>query len=263
MHLLVNTEEMLNSSVDFTLNAGFFDSSFNIFGNLLNVGFTLFLFLRYLFLKILIDIRFEVLKRQIVKLYLDLTDTKTPCYRRIDVQRLLSYPVLLLRRHMSKCSHIVESVGKLYKDDTDILGHSQKHLPEVLRLHFKLLCSLVFIVGRKLQTLQLGNTIYKKCYIRSKLLIYLVFGENSVFYDIMQKPCCNSLLIQLQICKDNGHTQRVNNIRLSGFAKLIFVSFARYIISLLDHGDIIRWMILLYPGDQTFIKPFRWLKLFN
>ena len=78
---------------------------------------------------------------------------------------------------MLKRAHIVKSVGKLDKDDSDIFRHSKEHLTQVLSLHINLLLSLVahITVGMKLQSSQFCNTVNQKRNIGAKTLFYLLF----------------------------------------------------------------------------------------
>ena len=55
----------------------------------------------------------------------------------------------------------------------------------------------------------------------------------------MEKARCNGLLIHFQICQNNGHTKRMDNIGLSGFAHLVFMGLCCHMVCLLNQGNII------------------------
>ena len=101
----------------------------------------------------------------------------------------------------------MKTVRQLDQNDPDILGHGQKHLPEVLRLHLQL-------ISRVGQLPQLCDAIDQKCDLLSKLFAKLVECHDRVFHNVMQKSGCDRLLIQFQIGKDDRHTERMNDIRL-------------------------------------------------
>ena len=61
----------------------------------------------------------------------------------------------------------MQSVGKFYDNDANILCHGDKHFSEILRLHLHL-------VGIQIQFCQLGHAVYKSSYIRIKFLLYLL-----------------------------------------------------------------------------------------
>ena len=102
----------------------------------------------------------------------------------------------------------MQTVCQLDDDDTDVLRHGDKHLPQVLRLH-------LYLVGIEIQLGELGDPIYKGSHIRIEFLLHLLQGHPRIFYDIMKKPCCNRFLIHLQIGKDDGNAKRMNNIGFS------------------------------------------------
>ena len=162
---------------------------------------------------------------------------------------------------MLKSTHIMESVCKLNKDDSDILGHCKKHLTKVLSLHIKLFRSLTCIVRCKLQSSELGNSVNKKGYISSKTALYLFFCTYSIFNDIMKKPCCDGLFIHLKVSKDYGYAKRMNDIWFTRLAQLSLMGFSSMIVCLLNKGYIIRRVVFFYSGDKVMIKAFRALKL--
>ena len=55
----------------------------------------------------------------------------------------------------------------------------------------------------------------------------------------MKKPCCNGLLIHLQVGQYDSHAERMDDIGLPGFALLLLMGLICNPVSLFDHGDII------------------------
>ena len=110
----------------------------------------------------------------------------------------------------------MQAVCKFYHDHTYILGHRKEHLAEILGLQIKLL-------GRILYTRELRDTVYKKCNFRAKLFLQLVIRHHRIFDNIMQDAGRDRLLIHFHVCKYDRNTQRMDNIRLSGFAFLTFM----------------------------------------
>ena len=51
----------------------------------------------------------------------------------IDLKGLLGDPSALVVTHVMQGPHVVEPVRQLHKNDPDVLGHGEQHLPEVLR----------------------------------------------------------------------------------------------------------------------------------
>ena len=126
-HFLINTEEVLNSSVDLCLNVGIFHMVRHFVHNLLNKFFSFRLSCIDLLYKIKENLRLRILKRQVVKLCLNLGNTKPLGNRSVDVHGLLCLFLLLGRRHKLQCPHIMQTVGKLNDNNPDILRHCKKH----------------------------------------------------------------------------------------------------------------------------------------
>ena len=56
----------------------------------------------------------------------------------------------------------MQTVCEFYNDDTDIFRHRKEHLSQVLCLGLQLVLGIV-------QLSQLGNAVYKKCHLFTKL----------------------------------------------------------------------------------------------
>ena len=70
----------------------------------------------------------------------------------------------------------------------------------------------------------------------------------------MEQSGHDGLLVKLQLRKNNGHTERMNNISLAGFAHLSLVGIVRDPEGFLDHGYIIRRVIFAHTTDQLLVK---------
>ena len=180
-HLLVNGKQMLRASVDLGVNPRLADMHFHIAHDLIDKGLPFSLFQGDLLHEIIIDLGLEIFQGQIIKLNLDLADSETLGDRCIDLPCLPRLLLLLLRAHILERPHIVQPVGKLDEDDTDILRHRQEHLPEVLRLRVQL-------VGRIIQPSKLRHAIHQKRDLRPELFADLLLCHDRVFHNIVQKP---------------------------------------------------------------------------
>ena len=63
----------------------------------------------------------------------------------------------------------------------------------------------------------------------------------------MKDGSLDGLLIHLQIRQYDGHAQRMDNVRLPGFALLLLMGLGRHLVCLLNHADIIGRVIPAYP----------------
>ena len=137
-HLLVNTEEMLYASDNRRLDRGFLHVVLNLIYNLLNKGFSRILAEINLLDEIKIHIRFQKTEGEIIELNLDLGNTETICNRSVDLKCLTRLFLLFFRLPVLSGSHIVQTVGKFYDDNTDVFRHCEEHLSQVLCLNLHL-----------------------------------------------------------------------------------------------------------------------------
>ena len=154
----------------------------------------------------------------------------------------------------------MQAVRQLDHDHTDILCHGEEHLPQVLRLHLLLIRRSAFpvlLIAAEIDVLQFGHTVHQKRHIRSEFLRDFLHRHDGVFHHIVQKSGLNSLLIQFQIRKNDGHAQRVDDIGFAGFAHLSLVCLRGHLIRFFNHGDIIRWMVSAHPGNEILVQLFR------
>ena len=79
-------------------------------------------------------LRMRVVEAQVLELVLDLVEAEAVGQRRIDVERLAGDLVLLAGEHGAEGAHVVQAVGDLDEDDTDIVAHREQELLECLGL---------------------------------------------------------------------------------------------------------------------------------
>ena len=135
-HLLVNGEEVLDSSFNVGSDAGLFDMLPHLLHNLVDSLFPNLSFKMYLLRQIVIHLRLQVFQGQVVHLNLNLADTQTIRQRRINLQGLSGLFLSFLRTLVFQSTQIMQAIRQLDDDDPDILGHGYKHLSEILRLQF-------------------------------------------------------------------------------------------------------------------------------
>ena len=136
-HLLIDTEEMFDTSVDLCFDIRILHMCRYFFYDLLYEFFPLCLSCIDLVHQVIEHLRLGIFERQVIKLCLDLGNTKTLCDRRIDVHRLFRFFFLLCRRHELQGTHIMQTVCQFDNDHTDILRHGKEHLTQVFCLYLQ------------------------------------------------------------------------------------------------------------------------------
>jgi len=100
--------------------------------------------------------------------------------RRVDVQRLARDLELAIRREMLKRTHVVQPVGELDEDDTNVVDHGQDHLAQVFRL--------LFFPGGKIDLSDFGDAFDNVRDLLAEFLANIDGGDGGVFDRIVQKP---------------------------------------------------------------------------
>ena len=138
LHLLVDTEKMLYTAIDFRIDPRIFNMFTDFIHNTLDIFFTDALTDSDLIHQIIIDIRLQILQRQVIQFDLQFADTKSLGDGAINLQCLLGNPLLALRRLVLQRAHIVQTIRQFDHNDADILRHGEEHLTQILCLHLQL-----------------------------------------------------------------------------------------------------------------------------
>ena len=83
-----------------------------------------------------VGLRLEVLERQLLELVLHLAHPQPTGDGGVDVEGFLGDLDAALLRKVMQRPHVVEPVGELHENDTNVIHHRQQHLAEVLGLPF-------------------------------------------------------------------------------------------------------------------------------
>ena len=124
----------------------------------------------------------------------------------------------------------MQPVGDLDEDDPDVLRHGHEHLAQIFHL-------LLFHRGI-LHARQLRDALHQ---LRDRLTEAagdLFKAGVGVLQAIMQQRGGDGVGVQPDLRHDLRHGERVDDIRLAGFAKLIFMLFIGIAVRCLDHVHI-------------------------
>lgn len=75
-----------------------------------------------------------VFETEVFEFGLDGKEAETVGQRRVDVERFAGNFVLFAGQHRAQGAHVVQTVGHLHQNDTDIFRHRKQQLPEILGL---------------------------------------------------------------------------------------------------------------------------------
>ena len=249
-HLSIDRKEVLDSPLDLRLHAAVMQVFRDILYDVTDPGLSGLPLKMYLLDEIIVDIRLQILKGKIIHLDLDLADAETVRERGVDVQRLSRLFLPLLRTLILERPEIMEAVRELYDDHADILRHGDEHLPQVLGL-------LLHLIDIQIDLGQLRDAVHEEGDIRIELPLQLLKRHAGILHHIVEESRGDRLPVHLQIRKNDGNTNRVDDIGLTRLSLLILVLLFRDLIGLLDHGEVFGGTILSHNLYQALIELFR------
>src|SRR5690606_21631671 len=146
--------------------------------------------------------------------------------RHVDVQRLPGDAAALVRRHGVQGAHVVQAVGELHQDHTDVLHHGEQHLAEVLRLRLGL--------GTELDLGELGNAVDQLGDLLAELLGNLVLYGGGVFENVVQDGGNERGLVHAHSREDAGDRDGMRDVRFAGEALLPLVRLGAEAVGAFD-----------------------------
>src|SRR3990170_1241364 len=166
-----------------------------------DIFFALGFFLAYPLLYPSVFFRLKGPERQVLKFHLNPSHPEPVRKRGIDIQGFLRYLFLPYRVEKIKGAHVMEPVGKLYKNHPYIVCHRKYHLPEVLGL-----AVLFFIKG---YPAYLRKPVHKGGYLLSENLLNPGNGREGVFDRVVEKCSGDRGGIHFEVGKYRGNLNRV------------------------------------------------------
>ena len=230
-HFLVYAVKVFGTTVNVVVDIDVLQGIVDPFHHVVDGVFPLILALAHLLRQVVIGLWLQEFQRDILQLHLDGVHTQTSSQRRVDVQRLPALFDDLVVGHVVDGPQIVKPVGKLDDQDPDVLGHCQKHLPQVLRLPF--------LFALKFQGGQLGDAVYQHGHVFPEIYDQFFFRVGSIFDDVMKKSRHDGFFVHSQISQDLRHRHGVDQIRFPRFSQLTAVHFLRHIVGVSDQVDIV------------------------
>lgn len=165
--------------------------------------------------ELVVALWFQRLEREVLQLPLHLPDPQSLCERRIDLERLMGDPALLLDPQGGKRSHVVESVSELDQDDTDVLRHRQEHLADVLG---------VLLLGTDRRELaQLRDAVDERRHLVPEAFRDRVVGDTGVLWHVVQEGRGECRRVETEIGEDDRRLCGMGHVGLAGGTNLLTV----------------------------------------
>ena len=157
-------------------------------------------------------------------------NTQSMRERNVDFHRLLSDALSGFILEMLEGAHIVETVGKLDQQDSNIRRHGDQHLAEIF--------SLSFPNRSKFDLRDLREAFDDKSDLLAENSLDLLAGGQGVLEGVVEQRRRDGHVVHSQITEDARHLQGMNEIGLSGQPLLPLVHLRREDIGLLHQFEV-------------------------
>ncbi len=177
--------------------------------------------------------RIERFEAQILKLHAHFIHAEAHGNGCVYIESLAGNALYFFAVQHAQCAHVVQAIGELDQNDTDILCHSQGHFLKVFRL------SQLYRV--KLDMSEFADAIHKFCDFLAKLRPDIIFADAGVLYDIVQKRRHEALRVHVHTGKNAGNSKRMCNVGLSASSGLAVVGLFRVIVGAANPLSLFQW----------------------
>ena len=157
-------------------------------------------------------VRLQHGERPVFQLPLDAADPEAFGQGGVNLQGLAGGALLLPLGEELDRPQIVDAVGQLDQDDPDVVGHRQKHLPQVFRL--------ALFAALPLDPAELGDPVHQPGDLRAKLALDLFDRVWRVLRHVVQQRRGDGPRIQPQVGQDRRHRNAVADVDLARGAGL-------------------------------------------
>ena len=149
-----------------------------------------------------------VLETQVLEFRLDRVQTQTVGQRCVDIERLTGNLILFVGWLRLQGTHIMQTVGNLDEDHTDIVAHRQQQLLEVLCL---CRCLLAEDAARDLR-----QSVDNLGHLRAKDILDILCRIFGIFHHVVEEGRTDTRRAQSDLLADNlCHRDGVHDIRLT------------------------------------------------
>ena len=174
--------------------------------------------------------RAQMRERELLQFDVDSVQSETVGDWRIDFDRLARDECPLGGFHRVERAHVVQPVGELDEDDAHVARHRQQHLAKRLGLRL--------FLGRKLQLVELGQSIDQLCGGRAELLDQSRLGDAAVLDRVVHQRGHHCLRVELPLGTQSSDRDRVSDVGLAAGAELAEMRFVGEPVGVADALDV-------------------------
>ena len=232
LHLVPDGERRLDARLDFVFEPHLVEGRTDGRREVAEEFVALCLRLLQLLRDVLIDLRVLIAKTEVLQFGLHLVEAQAVGQRRIDIERLSCYLILLVGRLRGQRAHIVQAVADLDEDDADVVVHREEQLLEVFCLSRSLVAEDA--------TRDLGQSVHNLCDLRSEDVLDVLHRVVGILHDVVEQGRADARGSQSDLLAgDLRHGYRVHNIWLARETLHALVRLAREVESLGDDPHLL------------------------
>ena len=177
---------------------------------------------------LLVDLRVQRLKRQLLELPLHHIHAEAMSERSVDLERLLRLLCRRLGGHETPRASIVQAVAELDEQHTNVATHRDEHLAQRLGLGSSAVVHLI----------ELGHAIDEVGDRLAVLSSKLLEGVVRVLDRVVQQRCDKRRGRHAHLRQNGRNGDRMGDIRFTGLAHLPTVVFLGSAVGPLDDADV-------------------------
>ena len=191
----------------------------------------------------LIGFGFELAEGERLHLLHELVHADPLGERRVDVHRLARDPATLVGvLDVPQRAHVVQPVGQLDQQHTDVVGHRQQELAQVLRR--------ALVVGLGLDLRQLGDTVHQPRDRGAEQLLDLFGGGDRVLDGVVEDGSGDRLVVEPQVRQDARDLDWMREIGIARCALLRAMCLHREDIGAVEKRLVGVGIVVEDPIDQ-------------
>ena len=206
-HLLVDAPELLRTAGHLAGDAQLGETGLHLADQLRQVEVALRRTVLDHLVDLAVPLRMQRCQGQVLQLVLDLLHAQAVGQRGVDVDGLLGHPLLLVLRKGGQGAHVVEAVGQLDDQDTEVLGERHQHLAHAGRL--------LLLPGVEVEPIQFGHPVDDEADVRPEVPLQVFEADRRVLHGVVEQGGRDRDVVQPLAGNDGGHRHRMVDVRLA------------------------------------------------
>ena len=167
--------------------------------------------------------------------------------RRVDVHRLLrDAPPLLGLGDMMERAHVVQPVGELDQQHTDVVRHREQELAQIL--------GGALVLGLRLDLAELGDAVDQPRDIAAEQPGDLLRGRHGILDRVVEDRGGDRLVVEPQVGEDTRHLDRMAEIGVAARPLLAAMRLHRKDVGAVEQR-LVRIRVIVEHAVDQFILP--------